>query len=227
MAMDSQCAKCGLTNGERVCRKPDGKAPEFCATVKQREIIERAAAVYNDPAIRAFANAASAQEGAGYTKVPNAPDKIAPAKTRIQEIIEFCQRMRYERIGLAFCGSFHREAAILAKMLEAHGLAVVSAMCKVGGIAKEYIGVKEEEKVRPCSFETMCNPIAQAMILNDAQTQFNLVMGLCVGHDSLFLKNSEALCTVVAVKDRLTGHNPMAAIYLSHSSYNYLMGTPP
>jgi len=48
---------------------------------------------------------------------------------------------------------------------------------------------------------------------NDEQTEFNIVMGLCVGHDSLFLKYSNAPCTVLAAKDRLLGHNPLAAIY--------------
>ncbi|HEM61936.1 MAG TPA: DUF1847 domain-containing protein, partial [Chloroflexi bacterium] len=64
-----------------------------------------------------------------------------------------------------------------------------------------------------------CHPIAQAQILNDAETDFNILLCLCVGHDSLFLKHSDALCTVLAAKDRLLGHNPLAALYLSHSYY--------
>jgi hypothetical protein len=54
----------------------------------------------------------------------------------------------------------------------------------------------------------MCNPIAQALLFNDAKTEFNVMMGLCVGHDSLFLKYAEAPCTVFAVKDRLWGTIP-------------------
>jgi len=54
--------------------------------------------------------------------------------------------------------------------------------------------------------ETMCNPMAQAGICNDAETDLNMMMGLCVGHDSLFLKNSRAYTTVFAVKDRALGH---------------------
>jgi len=68
----------------------------------------------------------------------------------------------------------------------------------------------------------MCNPIMQALILNDEKTDFNILLGLCVGHDSLFLKYSKALCTVFAVKDRLLGHNPMAAIYNIDSYYRDL-----
>jgi len=39
-----------------------------------------------------------------------------------------------------------------------------------------------------------------------------LVLGLCVGHDILFFEFSEALRIVPAVKDRLLGHNPLAAV---------------
>jgi len=91
-------------------------------------------------------------------------------------------------------------------------------MCKVGGVDKEYIGVKPHEKVKIGKPETMCNPIAQAEILNEAETDFNILMGLCVGHDSLFIKYAKVLTTIFAVKDRVLGHNPMAAIY-NYGSY--------
>ena len=72
----------------------------------------------------------------------------------------------------------------------------------------------------------MCNPIAQAKILNHAQTDFNILLGLCVGHDSLFMKYSKAMVTVFAVKDRLLGHNPLAALYTSHSYYDRFLVKP-
>ena len=50
----------------------------------------------------------------------------------------------------------------------------------------------------------------------------NVLLGLCVGHDSLFFKYTEAPCTVLAVKDRLLGHNPMAAVYNVDSYYRCL-----
>ena len=45
-------------------------------------------------------------------------------------------------------------------------------------------------------------------------------MGLCVGHDSLFFRHSEAPVTVLAVKDRVLGHNPLAAVYLADGYYH-------
>ena len=62
-------------------------------------------------------------------------------------------------------------------------------------------------------YEVMCNPIAQAELLNQEGTQFNICLGLCVGHDSLFYKYSKSLVTTLVAKDRATGHNPAAAIY--------------
>ena len=54
------------------------------------------------------------------------------------------------------------------------------------------------------------------------RSQFNVLLGLCVGHDSLFFRYAEAPCTVLAVKDRLLGHNPLAAVYEYESYYRYL-----
>ena len=46
------------------------------------------------------------------------------------------------------------------------------------------------------------------------------MIGLCVGHDTLFMKYAKAPMTVLAVKDRVTGHNPLAAVYLAQGYYN-------
>lgn len=70
--------------------------------------------------------------------------------------------------------------------------------------------------------ETMCNPVLQAMILNRMKTDFNVLFGLCVGHDSLFFRSAEAPCAVLAVKNRLLGHNSLAAVYNIDSYYRCL-----
>jgi uncharacterized metal-binding protein len=107
--------------------------------------------------------------------------------------------------------------------LKAQGFEVASVICMVGRTPKESVlGLSEEQKVEPGSFEAMCSPITQAMVLNAAKTEFNILMGLCVGHDSLFMRYSDAFCTVLVVKDRVTGHNPLAAIQLYKSYYKKL-----
>jgi uncharacterized metal-binding protein len=50
----------------------------------------------------------------------------------------------------------------------------------------------------------------------------NILLGLCVGHDSLVLAHLESPATIFAVKDRLLGHNPLAAIYQYDSYYAHL-----
>ena len=47
----------------------------------------------------------------------------------------------------------------------------------------------------------------------------NIVIGLCVGHDTLFLRHSKVPTTVMIVKDRVLQHNPVAALYGVQSMY--------
>jgi uncharacterized metal-binding protein len=97
---------------------------------------------------------------------------------------------------------------------------MVSVNCKVGGVPKESIGLEPEEKIMgPGMMETMCNPIAQAEVLNAEGVDLAIMLGLCVGHDTLFLRYIRPPCTVLAVKDRVLGHNPLAAAYLSKGPY--------
>lgn len=138
---------------------------------------------------------------------------------RALEILRFCKDMEYEKIGIAFCVGLRKEAAIFNRMLKEHGFLTASAICKGGAISKEEVGMSDEEKVRPGKNEMICNPIAQALRLNHEQTDFNVAIGLCVGHDSLFYKYSEAPVTTLVTKDRRLGHNPVAGLYLADSGY--------
>ncbi len=214
------CAKCGVA--EKICRQEDGKGPSFCPTKKEGPAIDDSLKRYDDPGIKEFARMASVQEGACYIRRDARPFVMIPTKSRVEELIEFSKRMGYKKLGLAFCGGFMLEASILAEILEQQGFEIISVCCKVGRIPKERIGIKDEEKVQIGVFESMCNPIAQAMILNRAKTDFNILLGLCLGHDSLFLKFIDGFTTVFAVKDRVTGHNPMAALYTSQTYYQRL-----
>ena len=134
------------------------------------------------------------------------------AKPRVKEIVDFCNKMEYKKIGLAFCVGLAKEANIFAQILKKHGFDVESVICKLGSVDRSEIGIKN------CDVP-MCNPIAQAEFLNKEETDFNIVLGLCVGHDTLFFKYSKAPVTVLAVKDRALAHNPLGALYLSDSYY--------
>lgn len=133
--------------------------------------------------------------------------------SRLEEIIEFSKKAGFNKLGIAFCVGLHNEASKTTKILEDNGFEVVSAMCKLGSIPKEDIGLEDKEKINPGNYEPICHPIGQAKILNQEETDFNIILGLCVGHDSLLIKHLEAPVTNFAVKDRALGHNPLVAVY--------------
>jgi uncharacterized metal-binding protein len=216
------CARCPYESQGRICQSEEGKAPPFCPTVNEEAVTARALEELKKPEIREFARQASVQEGEGYTDKELGYAQARPLKPRIIEIVEFAGKMKYKKIGLVFCMGLRSEAKVVEKILAVNGFTVVSGLCKMGRVPKEAIGVRVDQKIKIGCFESMCNPIAQAYLFNEEKTEFNVMMGLCVGHDSLFLKYAEAPTTVFAVKDRLLGNNPLAAIYTFDSYYRSL-----
>ncbi len=147
---------------------------------------------------------------------------MKPLKPRILEIAEFSEKMHYIKLGFIFCEGLAKEAKAVDKFYRAWGFDVISVVCKAGRTGKERLDLKDEQKILPGTFEPMCNPIFQAEIVNEAKVDFNVLLGLCVGHDSLVLQHIDAPATILAVKDRLMGHNPLAAVYNLDSYYSYI-----
>ena len=205
--------KCAICRVQACCEEPGNQPyPRYCAMAQEEvQALPKARAAYQQPETRELARVAACTESAGYCK-----------ETRVEEIMGFARRLGVNRLGVAHCVGLAREAGLLQDILEANGFDVLSVGCKVGSIPKEEIGVADEEKVRPGEFEPTCNPVAQAELLNESGTGLNIVVGLCVGHDSLFFRYSAAPVTVLVAKDRVTGHNPVAALYTSHSYYKRL-----
>jgi uncharacterized metal-binding protein len=196
-----------------------------CPTIGKKTKIQAARKEYGREGIAEFARQASIQESECYAGRDKKPYVMHPVKPRMLEICEFAHKMSYTKLGLAFCGGLTKEAAVVDQILKDHGFETVSVVCKAGAVPKEDIGLRDADKVYIGNHESMCNPILQAMLLNDAGTQFNVVLGLCVGHDSLFFKYAEAPTTVLAVKDRTSGHNPLACIYTT-ATYGSWVKTP-
>jgi len=213
----AHCADCAIRAREKSCLNPTGKGIKGCPTLNKRDLIEESRREYGKREIGELARQASIQEGECYADRDRKPFRLHPTKPRIQEICEFAHKMGYTRLGLAYCDGLAREAALVVQILEAQGFDVVSVICKVGSIPKEEIGIQESEKIRIGHYEPMCNPILQALILNDFKTGLNAIVGLCIGHDVIFTEHSKAPVTTLVVKDRVTGHNPIAAV---HSSYH-------
>jgi len=223
--MHPMCARCA----KAVCSPfikanevpPIDDAPAFCPMKLMPEFIEKVSSEYDKPEVKEFARQASLQEFECYERVPGGMRTKNP---RILELIEFANKCGYKKLGLAFCGGLRNEARMLAEILENKGFEVVSITCKVGATPKESIGIKPEEKIAgPDNWESMCNPIVQAEVLNAQNVDLAVMLGLCIGHDTLFIRYCRVPMTVIAVKDRVTGHNPLAALYLSSSYYGRLM----
>jgi uncharacterized metal-binding protein len=220
------CAECPKDMPNMLCMHSDGSGHRGCPTLTRKELLAKANQEYENSETSQFARQASIQEAACYANRHERPYVMQPTKTRIAEICEFAKRMGYQRLGLVFCVGLKSEAAIVENILTKNGFEVVSVCCKAGRTSKDLLGLGDEDKVFQGTDEAMCNPVFQAMVVNKEKTDFNILLGLCVGHDSLFFKYAEAYTTVLAVKDRVTGHNPLAAVYLHNSYYKKLVSAP-
>jgi uncharacterized metal-binding protein len=133
-------------------------------------------------------------------------------KTRLGETILFAKQLGCSKIGLAFCVGLSNEAKVIDEIFSKH-FEVISVCCKVCGIDKKDFALPQ---ISSENREVMCNPAGQAQLLNDAETQLNVLCGLCVGHDAIFTKVSDAPVTTLIVKDRLLAHNPIGAVYCQY-----------
>ena len=218
MSEKVECAKCPKV----VCNSAQYlEGPENCPTKTRAGVIERAVAEYDQPEVYEFARQASIQEFECYM---NLPEGLTTRYPRVEEVVQFAKKMGYKKLGVAFCAGLRGEAETFVKILENRGFDVVSVCCKTGGTPKERIGIKDEQKIvnlfeGSSNWESMCSPISQAEILNEEAVDFNVLLGLCVGHDSLFFKYAQAPVTVLVAKDRVFGHNPVAGLYLAPSVY--------
>lgn len=215
--MTLMCALCKVQQ----CEQPPSsqRIPAYCPMDEggeiYRGILEHTRLQYQDQGSeRDIALASARTEAAGYLRWP-----------RVQEVMEFARRIGAQHLGIASCIGLIGEARLLQELLQSNGFEVSSVCCKVGSISKLEFGLRPEETLAPQDgFDPLCNPIGQAQLLNAAGTQLNVLVGLCVGHDSLFFKYSQAPVTVLVAKDRVTGHNPAAALYTLHSYYERLQG---
>ena len=201
------CVDCGAES----CHKMDGNNPPFCLTTNlDPELLEEVMLLYTEDDWNSkVSKAAAGVEADYYCKM-----------TRIEEIMEFARRIDAKRIGIATCLGLLREARTAAAIFRKAGFEVYGVACKAGAQPKVSIGIPKECEVVGAN---MCNPILQAKLLNKAETDLNVVIGLCVGHDSLFYKYAEALTTTLVTKDRVTGHNPAAVLYQANSYYSRLL----
>ena len=207
------CAYCPPT--VRACRQGESeeRGPGFCPSKVDGEGLGIGAEGYADPETLRIARASALVESEGYCRW-----------TRVEEICSFARKLGFRKIGIATCISMVDLAKTLSGILESHGFEVASVACKTGGVPKEELGLRDEDKIRPGQHESMCNPVSQAELLNRAGTELNIVLGLCVGHDSLFFRHSKGLATTLVAKDRVLAHNPVGALQLADTYFQRVWG---
>lgn len=194
------CALCGI----HACKNGLENAPKNCPSLNEN--IEDLKKLY------------TTEKNYNLAKVAAELSTIQ-GKTRIEETLDFAKKCGFKKIGLAFCSALANEAKIIDKIFTYNGFETESIMCKVGGVSKEILDLEK-------SSMPICNPITQAEFLNNAKTELNIVIGLCVGHDSLFMKYSEAPVTVLVVKDKVLAHNSVGAIYMADKYYKNKLFPP-
>lgn len=227
------CSQCGAVwqkHGRTNCWSADQSQapakPGSCPSREHLPLIHGAFDEYRGSSEDAkIARVATQVEGLCYQRTPGS-ETINAKWTRVEDTLAFAKLMGYQRIGIATCIGLLDESNRLALILRAQGFEPLSVCCKTGSRDKLELGIAEADKVRPGTFEPACNPIAQARLLNAARTDMNIIVGLCVGHDMLFSRHSNAPVTTLVVKDRVTGHNPVSVLYGQNFYYKRLQGSP-
>jgi len=202
----SKCDYCGI----HACSKGDiEKFPANCPS-RDEELQQQSKVLYKEEENHKIAYHSAMLNAYGRER-----------KTRVEETIEFLKACGYRHIGVAFCHGLRKETKIFTNLLRENGFQVTAIICKNCALPKESLGIDTSNP--RLDKKTLCNPIGQALFLNQMKTEFNILLGLCVGHDTLFMKYSEAPTTVLAVKDRVTGHNPLVPLYLEESFYKQIL----
>ena len=190
------CVDCAV-NG---CEYRDGKHPAFCPTTDFK--------LSDDPWLKE-----QCEDEENYRIIESAAYSahVAHRETlsHLEETVIFARKMGVRKIGIAACVSLADEARAAAQVFRAQGCEVVGAICKMGSITFGDLGVPPDERGDDA---VLCNPIYQAKVLNEAKTDLNVVMGLCAGHDALFLKYAESLCTLLTAKDFKFDHCSIRAL---------------
>ena len=200
-----QCVKCAVLRCGAA--EKDRDVPASCPTEKYPDLVEETKEKYRLPE-----NQAILRGWLGLMSKVLDPEKPREkfSWTRVDEIMEYAKLRGMTRLGIATCYALIPESKLLSGILERNGFDVVSVSCLCGEVNPQEMGMPGD---------IFCNPIMQAEVLNREKTELNLMVGLCVGHDILFLRHCTAETTPLIVKDRALGHNPVAALYLSQNPF--------
>lgn len=193
-----QCAECP----SKLCVSgPSEDGPTFCPMKTAPDVFEDARTIVQKPEIQKM-----------FRGVARTWKDTRLSKNRIEEVMTYARNMDFKRLGVVFCIGLADQGEVVSAVFKKNGFEVVSACCMTGGFSSDDVGLSEEDKIYHEGRQPQCNPVGQALLMNKFRSDLNVLIGLCVGDDALFIKHSDAPVTILAVKDRLNAHNPLAAI---------------
>ena len=173
------------------------KAPEQCAAKVHAEVLEQAREICRT-------------EGTHARKIWEA---FAPLigtggaqKSRVEHIVDFSRSLGVKRIGIASCLRYIKDASFLQGLFQKEGFQVPAVFCKVGGWQTKDIDIEKNTNW------IICNPIGQAMILNELGCEIEVTLGLCMGHEMIFNKYAEGYVTNLYVKEKISHERPRETV---------------
>ncbi len=186
------CATAGSSKGDVA------RMPRTCPTRTHAEIAGDVSGYLGDDR-QALMRAADA--------TPSRTDRTL--RNRVEELAHYARGRGMRRVGVAFCVSMLKEAQELARQLQAAQLEAELVCCRVGAVDHDRIGLP---KAHPDRFAAICNPVAQARLLNERNVDIVAQVGLCIGHDLVLQEECDAPVTVLVVKDRALDHHTIRAL---------------
>lgn len=118
--------------------------------------------------------------------------------SRLQELIDFAKLSGFKKLGVANCTAVQPYAEKLIELLQAAGFEVVSLGCRDSGL--------DAHEIHQDLSGPSCDPVSQAEFLNKENTDFNIMVGLCLGHELIFQQHTKAPYTTFLVKDLATNN---------------------
>ncbi len=107
-----------------------------------------------------------------------------------EEIVSYARNIGAKKIGITSCSGFLKETREFILHLERHHLESYCVICNIGTPGKDAISLTRRVETDGDIYDANCNPALQAYLLDREKTELNVIIGLCAGNDSLFLRHS-------------------------------------
>ena len=183
------------------CRFYQGRpqdAPEDCPTRTAPQVLAEARRIYHDP---------DSQAHRLYQAFGRLIHTGGAKKSRVEHIVDFCRSLGVNTMGVASCLRYLKEAHFLRQLFMEQGWGAHVAICKFGGFKTPDVAVQKDTDW------IVCNPLGQALLLNDLGCEVNVTLGLCMGHEMIFNHYSEGLVTNLVVKEKISQEHSLDTLH--------------